>query len=502
MKKSISLILMFILISSALLAGCSKGNDETKGSDSGSSPSSSAGAGQSNSPAPGSEKVEITMWNRLGKATFDNVIAGFQEKYPNITVKLENLPEGGGDVAQFQAAINGNELPDVFVRPTGYTISQLVKLGRLHELDEVFPKESFGDYTDGTFAEGYGSIGGKVYTFPLYSSLHGALMMYYNKKVLESVGYTEADIPKSWDELLAFGKEFNEKSGGKLYALGFGAKTNYLSTFLMNQQASPITPDGQFNYLKGQYNYNTQGYIETMQFFKKAYDEKVLHPATIDADTGKAYTLLKTGEVAFMIGGNWSGQYLSQPDKGGDVAFTTDDWGVAPIPSKNGGPQFQYFEGGSGEYLYVSKETKHWPEVKLFLEYMKENFYGDVITTGQTMPSKKVELIPDAKPTFAQYTDISKMMVEFKRLTPTVYAHNPAATEVMAQYNNYAPKDNVGSIFLGYLQGQLKDLEKPLQKLTDDNNAALKRAIDEAGGAVKAEDFIFPDWVPGENYKG
>ena len=101
------------------------------------------------------EQVTITMWNRLGKDTFDSVIAGFQEKYPNIKVKLENMPEAGGDVAQFQAAINGNELPDVFVRPTGYTIS-LVKLDKVHSLDEVFPADTHGNYTDGTFAEGYG----------------------------------------------------------------------------------------------------------------------------------------------------------------------------------------------------------------------------------------------------------------------------------------------------------------------------------------------------------
>ena len=248
------------------------------------------------------EQVTITMWNRLGKDTFDSVIAGFQEKYPNIKVKLENMPEAGGDVAQFQAAINGNELPDVFVRPTGYTISQLVKLDKVHSLDEVFPADTHGNYTDGTFAEGYGSIEGTVYTFPLYSSLHGALMMYYNKNVLEDLGYTEADIPGSWEEFMTFGKELHEKSGGKTYALTFGAATNYLSTFLLNQLSAPISPESGFNYKTGQYNYNTPGYIETMQYLKKAYDEKVLHPATIDADTGKAYSLIKTGEAAFMIG--------------------------------------------------------------------------------------------------------------------------------------------------------------------------------------------------------
>lgn len=490
MKKYGFSLLVVIMIVGVILSGCAKNGN------SGNNPSELSEDGTS----PPQEQVTITMWNRLGKDTFDSVIAGFQEKYPNIKVKLENMPEAGGDVAQFQAAINGNELPDVFVRPTGYTISQLVKLDKVHSLDEVFPADTHGNYTDGTFAEGYGSIEGTVYTFPLYSSLHGALMMYYNKNVLEDLGYTEADIPGSWEEFMTFGKELHEKSGGKTYALTFGAATNYLSTFLLNQLSAPISPESGFNYKTGQYNYNTPGYIETMQYLKKAYDEKVLHPATIDADTGKAYSLIKTGEAAFMIGGNWSGDYLSSDDKGGAEAFTADDWGVVPIPSKNGGPQFQYFEGGSGEYLYVSKETQHWPEVKVFLDYLNENMYAEIVKSGQTLPSKKIELIEGAESRFEQYGTISEMMVEFKRLTPTVYLNNPAATDVMSQYSGFAPKENIGTIFLGYLQGQLKDLEQPLQKLTDDNNEALKRAIDGSGGAVKPEDFIFPDWVPGENY--
>ncbi|MGG6314149.1 ABC transporter substrate-binding protein [Paenibacillus macerans] len=495
MKKRGLLILMSILLTGSVLAGCSGSNNN--GASSNNAGTTQTGAESSAAPQ---EKVTITMWNRIQKDQFDEAIAGFQEKYPNITVKLENMPEAGGDVAQFQAAINGNDLPDIFVRPTGYSMAQLVKLDKLHSLDEIFPAEKQTDYTDGTFAEGYGKIGGSVYTFPLYSSLHGALMMYYNKSVLEGLGYTGEDVPKTWDEFIAFGKELHEKSGGKTYALSFGLTTNYFSTFLMNQLAPPISPETGFNYNAGEYNYNTPGMVEAMEFFKKAYDEKVLHPATLETDTGKAYSMLKTGEVAFMFGGNWSGSYLTAPAAEGAEPFTAEDWGVLPIPTKDGGPSFQYFEGGSGEYLYVSKATKHWPEVKLFLQYLDEHLYSDIVGFGSTLPSKKMELLEDAKAPFEQYNQIGQMMADFKRLTPTVFSKNPEATEVMAQYSGYAPKDSVGTIFLGYMTGQLKDLPKSLQQLSDDSNAALKRAIEASGGKVKQEDFVFSDWVPGEAY--
>src|SRR5690606_38319540 len=104
------------------------------------------------------------------------------------------------------------------------------------------------------------------------------------------------------------------------------------------------------------------------------------------------------------------------------------------------------------------------------------------------------------KPTFPQYEAISNIMQKSKMLTPSMYQKNPNAAEVMAKYSGYAPRDNVGSIFLAYLSGQIKDLPGTLQKLSEDNNAALTRAINDSNGKVKPEDFVFPDWTPGQPY--
>jgi raffinose/stachyose/melibiose transport system substrate-binding protein len=489
--KTLRLSLAALVSAGMLLSGCS--------GQSGSSPSDGSSAKSGADAAKAGGNVTITLWNRIQTDLFDSTVAGFEKANPNIKVKIENLPSAGGDVAQYQAAINGNELPDLFVRPTGYTIAQLVKLNKLHSMDEVFPANVQSQFTDGTFAEGYGKIGGVVYSFPLYSALHGALMMYYNKSVLKELDIKEDKLPKTWDELIAFGKDVQMKSGGKKYALTFGAATNYMSTFLMNQLAPTISPETGFDYKKGVYTYNTPGMLESMEYLKKLYDQKILHPATLDADTGKSYTLMKTGEAVFVIGGNWTGGSL--PDSKSTPPFTHNDWGVIKVPTKTGGPSFQYFEGGSGESLYANKDTKHWPEVKLFLQYMNEHIYPEVVKAGGTLPSKKVEFLPGAKDPYDQYKTIAKIMSESKLLTPTVFMHNPAAADTVAQYASLGPRENVGTIFLGYLTGQIKDLPKTLQKLSDDNNSALKKAIDQSGGKVKQADFVFADWVPGKPYK-
>ncbi|GIP36136.1 ABC transporter substrate-binding protein [Paenibacillus sp. J2TS4] len=492
MKRTIGLIMIMLLLAGAILAGCSGSNNpsDQKG-DSGSDNGNNADSGN---------KVTITLWNRIATDMFDNVIAGFEEENPNINVKLVNLPQAGQDVAQFQAAITSDELPDLFVRPTTYSLTQLVGLGKLHSLDDIFPESIHDQYTAGTFTEGMTMVDGKVYVFPLFSSLHGSLMMYYNKNVLNELGIAESDIPKTWDEFRVFGKEIYDKSGGQKYALTFGAMTNYMDNYLLNQLSAPISPETGMNYSSGRYEWNTAGMKETMNYFKQLYDEKVLHPSTIDSDTGKAYSLMKSGQVAFMIQGNWGGDYLTTDE--GDNVFTTDEWGVVPLPTKDGGPSFQYFEGGAGESVSVAHNTKHWEEVKLFLEYLKEHIYTDIVSTGSTLPSKKIELLGDIESPFPQYDTIGEIMLQSKVLTPSVYKRSPDATEVMKQFQSYLPRENVGTIFLAYLTGQIDNLDQLLQQLTDDYNRALDKAIGESGGKITREDFIFSDWVPGKPYEG
>jgi raffinose/stachyose/melibiose transport system substrate-binding protein len=498
MKKTVTVIMANFLIASALLAGCSGTNDASKQQ----GPKGTTENSKVNSEEKKDAPVTLVLWNRIQTDLFDRTVAEFHKKYPNITIKVENLPSAGADVPQYQAAITSNELPDMFVRPTGYSLTQLVALDKVHDLNEVFPANIQNRFTDGTFSEGISMVGGKVYQFPLYSSLHGTLVMYYNKKVISELGYKESDIPKTWDQLNAFGKDIQQKSNGKKYALVFGAKTNYMSTFLANQLSPPISPEmgwNSMNYKTGQYNWDTSGMNETMKYLKDAYDSKVLHPSTIDADTGKSYTLMKSGETAFVFGGNWSGGALADPAEGA-AKFTNNDWGVVPIPTKDGKNSLTYFEGGSGESLSVAKNTKHWPEVKLFLEFAREYVYADIVKQGGTLPSRLMDDIKVEAP-FAQYNTIADLMMKTKVLTPSVYVRNPGIIDVMAKFESYKPRENVGTILLGYMSGQFKDVSAELKKLSVGFNGALDKAIGETNGKVKKEDFIFSDWVPGKPYK-
>jgi ABC-type glycerol-3-phosphate transport system substrate-binding protein len=476
MSKIIRFMLAVLLPSVVLLSGCSISYHATD----------TGNTVLNNSGQSGAE-VTLTLWSRTNTQNFEKTIQGFEQDYPNIQIKLMKPPEAGKEKEL-------DVLPDLFAGPTKETINQLVKLDKVHNLDDIFPKTKYNQYPPGTFAEGLTMVDGSVYQFPLMSSLQGGTMMYYNKSVLGKLGIKESEIPKTWEDLMRVGKEIYQKSGGEIYALQFDGKSIGIDRDIIEQSAPVISPEyglRGFNFAKGEYDYNLPGVKETFGFFKKAYDEKVLNPATLSAESGTSLSSLKAGKVAFIFEGFAGGNTLRNPP--------SVNWGVAPIPTKDGKPSYMYIQGGSPEGLYVNKKTKHWAEVELFLEYMSDYFYRETIYLGSKMPAMKLDAIEIYFP-YPQYEIMAKVMAQSGMLAPNVYKRNSDMVDVIAQFNRYKPSDNIGNVFLRFMSGQFDSPAQALQTLSDDNNKALDRAVKESEGKVTKEDFIFSDWVPGKPY--
>jgi multiple sugar transport system substrate-binding protein len=61
----------------------------------------------------------------------------------------------------------------------------------------------------------------------------------------------------------------------------------------------------------------------------------------------------------------------------------------------------------------------------------------------------------------------------------------------------------IGDLLIGIYTGQIEDWRGALVDLDAAKQAALDAAIQDAiaaGADVSMDDFIFPDWVPTENY--
>ncbi|MCZ8513881.1 sugar ABC transporter substrate-binding protein [Paenibacillus filicis] len=489
-KKVAAACTILVATMVSALAGCSSDSGDTAKGNSGSADS-----------AASSKPVTINFWGRWPEVTgvMNETIAEFQKKYPNITVKYTDVPSVQY-VAQVQTALSGQDLPDIF----GYTPSiptyQLTALDAIMPLNDVIPEDKRKQYYDGTWSEGYTTMKGNIYAIPIFNPLRPSFAMYYNKEVLKSAGLTEKDIPKSWDQLYDFSKKVKENTNGQAYGVVVGIKpTTYMSSILV-QMATSVTPEvipdslGPFNYKTGKYEFNSPGIIQTLQMFKKLQDEKLLHPNSLVMSAREGTALMEGGKVALVLDGVYFASQM-QKDK-------LANYGVAPLPTFDGKPQYNHFYGESKVSLHVAKTTKNPKEVKLFLQFLADNLYPKLVSSG-------IEYSPI--PSINENTKVNHpvaeqaLKIQSKNfvLIPRPFQKNAETIKVATEMSGKMPKTTLSDISEGYLTGQIKDLKQALDQLTNDSNKvfsdALKK-VQSSGAKVSESDYIFPDWKPYEPY--
>ena len=480
------------LLLGGLLAGCASGNasKETAASPGGSSVQSDAAAKK--------EDVTITMWMRWPEFADLNkqIIAKFEEKYPNI--RVENTEVSSSNyLAQLQAAVTGEELPDVFAMHSSLKLYQLHELGAVHAINDVIGDRK-NDFEPGMWSKGMSMMGDDIYAFPITTNHRDAYVMYSNLDVLKRAGLSEQDVPRSWDDLLKTGKLVEEKTGGQSYGVLFGMGESWFVNNLIAQMGSAISPeilpDSHMDPLTGKYLYESQGYVETIEYIKKLSDEKILHPNSLIIKGAEANQLFAGGEAAFLLAGLWE---IPQFNKDGFQSY-----GVAPLPTKEGKQMYSEVTGSPKSALFVNQKTKHFEEVSLFLNFMMDEYYKGLVENGlnfSPIPAVNQSVtISDAR--IQQGLEIQDKQYIY---TPHPFSKNLNTIQVYEAMSGKGPSETQASVLEGYLVGEITDVRAALQKISDQYNTVLSQTIsDLQGKGVKVDptDWIFENWKPFESY--
>jgi len=188
----------------SLLAACSSTDPEA--------PESSASTPTGDEPVtlrvvsliPGSEDAAF--------AAFDERVAQFEEKYPNITVEPE---EYEWKATTFAAQLAGGTLPDVYEIPLtdGKT---LIENGQLADIDAQFASLPYaGEFNEQLLDAGKGEDG-KVYAVPA-KSIYG-VALHYNRALFEEAGLDPDSPPTTWDQVREYAKKIKDETGNAGYA--------------------------------------------------------------------------------------------------------------------------------------------------------------------------------------------------------------------------------------------------------------------------------------------
>jgi ABC-type glycerol-3-phosphate transport system substrate-binding protein len=328
------------LASALLMAGCLSG---TSGSSGGAS-----GDGEGSR-----EPVTITVWDYYGQATpIKPAIAGFEKKYPWITVKYEAID---WDTAheKFTVVVSGGNPPDVATMdmtwmPTFASNGLFADLGELSG-GKVNGRPIEDTYTSGgleamRFDDKYVTM---LFDFDAYA-------LYYRADLFKKKGIP---VPKTWDQLLqAAGKLAEDTDGdGKkdkyLYEIS-GADCFHWCQFLFQAGGSLLNADGT------QAAFDGPAGVQALEMYKRLQESGNAVYWT-DAE-GDPMNGIKDERIGmFQDGPYWMGLLKDgAPELKGK-------WRVAPSPRAE---EPGSYLGGTG--LSVPVNAKHPEAAWLFIDYM------------------------------------------------------------------------------------------------------------------------------------
>lgn len=287
--------------------------------------------------------VTLTVWESTnGPDEFIRQAgAKYTEIHPNVKIKYVNV-ELGDSVNQIALDGPAGKGADVFTAPHD-------RLGSLVSGGHVLPAKNLDEIKSKALASCIKALtyNGTTYGYPVSAETSA---LFYNKKLI-----SENEVPKTWEDLAAFAKDFNSKNPGKrgfVMNMGEAYYTVIFTTENGNRLFGKDGNDGTKTYI------NTPDAVDGMKFFQSL--RSALDVPAADLDTAIIDGAFQSGSAALHITGLWN----VKPFEEAGIEF-----GVAPLPSLPGdSTPAANFSGTRA--MFVSAYTEHPDEANDFAAFL------------------------------------------------------------------------------------------------------------------------------------
>lgn len=339
-----------------------------------------SGSGEESTPTPSTEEtaaeeaaekepveIEFACWGAAEESTspaFYAMIEAFEEKYDWITVNVteyayNNLSE------QLLVRAAGGTAPDVAQCAAAW-LPGLVEMDVLTPMNDLLSEDVLADFYENALAE-Y-SFDGKAMAAVWTRS---PMCMFYNKTLLEAVGYSVDDLEGwTWEDYvqmsydiaaLGTNEDGNAVYGRTLATAMLTGTGYYIYNDLYANDAAFVDADGNVTFY-------SEGTVAAFEQYRKMAEDNVL-PTGLEIKENR--TLFGNGQVGFHVDGpSIKGVFLSASAKGDAFA---EEIGVAAVPG--GVPTF------SSDHLIVSfAQSEHPEECALLIDYLTGPEATDIYT--------------------------------------------------------------------------------------------------------------------------
>jgi len=316
---------------SLVLAGCAGG--ASTGGGAGAAPA--AGPSQDEIDEAMSTPTTIEFWSWV--PDIQNEIDLFEEKYPDITVELQNQ---GGATAQYQklrAAIQSGDVPDVaqieYSFLPSFTITDSVLDLRQYGFDEI--EDDFS-----ASAWGQVSSGDAVWGLPQDLGPTGYL---YRTDLFEKAGIQS---PATWEEFAASAKTVKDTTGAYITDLP-GNSFSPILALLWQAGARPFGYDGDKGVM---IDFDSPEMEQVIGYWDDLIQQDLI--ATDPQLDDNWYQRTSRGEYASWMAAAWGPVFLQ-----GTAENTTGLWKAAPLPQWDESTPASGNQGGSADVVMGDSDS-------------------------------------------------------------------------------------------------------------------------------------------------
>jgi multiple sugar transport system substrate-binding protein len=352
----------------------------------------------------------IELWHGFSAPAevkaFEDAVAGFREKFPQITVKLVK----GVDDDRITQAVRGGTAPDVASSFTTDNVAQWCRSGVFQDLTPVIKQDGIDLSVLSAASRSYTEFEGRRCVMPLLADSYG---LYYNKALMKGDA-----PPKTLSELTALAKKLTVRDAdGTIKVAGFIPSFQYYEN--VASHLAPMVgatwekPDG--TSAIG----SDPAWKELLRWQKElvdwyGYDKLEKFRKSLGQEWSADNPFYK-GKVAMALDGEWRNAMIAGEAKG-------LDYGTAPLPVADDKP----------------------------------DLYGSGFTAGTVIGVPKGAKNPQAAWELVKYANFQTFL--------DVFAH-PKTSTMPSNVNSAFNQDTLQEFFIRWEKGSVKDLDAGLAEV-------------------------------------
>lgn len=298
------------------------------------------------------------------------LIEGFEKKYPDVKVILQEAPSTTNQSQTYYTTTIGglNETPDIYSGDSNWP-AQFGNANIALDLSNVLSDEFWNRFPD-SLVDSVTYEGG-VYGAPFYDNIG---VLYYRKDILEEEGYP---VPATWEELKEIAQQLQEDG---IVDYGFvwqgasyeGLTTNFLE-YLHAAGGDVLDKDGNVII-------HTPETEKALTFMQDLVTSGAAPNAVATFHEDEATNTFSSGSAAFLR--NWMSYYGQLQDP--DISSMSENIGISPLPAFEGG---QRHTTQSGWNVFINPNTENLEASLAFMDYLTD-------IEAQKLMLKEHDMIP------------------------------------------------------------------------------------------------------------